>query len=367
MVVVVFFIFTLLAVVAAAVRGSPMWLVNNSLYRAKDLVPVPDELTPAVAESIARGSQMALEHCQSVFKWERWNCPTSSFLRLPKQDPNRETAFAKAILAAGVVYSVTKDCSKGLIPECRCYPMPERAPLRNRFKEVFLLGGNSTRNRQKINHSTDWTWGGCSDDVSYALEVAKKLFDKLEKGLDAAAYVGRHNGKVGREMIVNFVSKRCECHGMVSSCSMQTCWMELGAFEEVVMKLKEKYRRAERVAYEAVEEAITLGNSARQWDEEKIIPVKKHSLVYLVQSPDYCVVNAAEDVLGTKGRQCSRDASEHVTREERKSCKTLCRSCGYKVRKFRKRETRKCNCSFTWCCDVKCDTCVVDLDEYFCH
>lgn len=90
--------------------------------------------------------------------------------------------------------------------------------------------------------------------------------------------------------------KKCRCHGVSGSCSMQTCWMQVAPFKEVSRRLREKYKKAERLTYETVQASITLGNSARQLVDEKVMPVKRNSLVYLVQSPDYCVSNSSTGI-----------------------------------------------------------------------
>lgn len=73
------------------------------------------------------------------------------------------------------------------------------------------------------------------------------------------------------------------------------------------------------------------------------------------------------DYLGTKGRECSRNSSKYVSPSEKRSCRTLCRECGYKVKRVKKKESNTCNCKFLWCCEVKCETCVVDVEEFFCY
>lgn len=80
-------------------------------------------------------------------------------------------------------------------------------------------------------------------------------------------------------------------------------------------------------------------------------------LIYSEQSPDYCIANATLASKGTLGRICSRRKGPDVKIEERKSCRNLCKKCGYRVKKSRKRVIKTCNCKFKWCCQVECESC----------
>lgn len=104
-------------------------------------------------------------------------------------------------MSAGIVHRITRDCSKGGILECGCDSDlgPPSVLTSNSFKlhKTSLLY-NST---QKVEESSNgWTWGGCSDDPRYALKVSKKFLNNIEKGNDAASYVGRHNNNIGGQV-----------------------------------------------------------------------------------------------------------------------------------------------------------------------
>lgn len=57
-------------------------------------------MAPALANSIIKGAEMALEHCQTVFKWDKWNCPTSSFLRYLSFHLQNSTFFIENLFKA---------------------------------------------------------------------------------------------------------------------------------------------------------------------------------------------------------------------------------------------------------------------------
>lgn len=84
-------------------------------------------------------------------------------------------------------------------------------------------------------------------------------------------------------------------------------------------------------------------------------------------SPDYCRQNTMLGWKGTFNRRCSRSKDGEATPSERRSCKTLCKSCGMRVKKQQQIVHKSCNCKFNWCCDVTCDTCSEIIDEFYCE
>lgn len=99
---------------------------------------------------------------------------------------NKETAFAHAITMAGVMYYVIRSCRLGQLENCKCQR------TKKRFKEAR-------------SSSSDWHWGGCSDNVAFGDLVARNFVDALEgrKGdeHDARRYMNLHNNKVGRKVL----------------------------------------------------------------------------------------------------------------------------------------------------------------------
>ncbi|XP_068238526.1 protein Wnt-1-like [Palaemon carinicauda] len=78
-------------------------------------------------------------------------------------------------------------------------------------------------------------------------------------------------------------------------------------------------------------------------------PPTKKDLVYLEDSPDFCVRNRKLGIRGTSGRECNK-TSIGVD-----GCDLMC--CG---REFHTRVVEvqeRCSCTFQWCCEVKCKTC----------
>lgn len=203
----------------------------------------------------------------------------------------------------------------------------------------------------------------------------------------------------------------CKCHGVSGSCSSQTCWLQLPSFTTVAAALKKQYRRATKLKDTNVPAAAAPPEDvANSVDHPATVmhSVHPHRLVYLAHSPDYCRPNktAGESLkgilviltltfscniflsgtgggymyrpahvsyclfvaglAGTGGRGCSRARGMGVTREERRSCRRLCRQCGLAVTRSLTSVTTSCNCRFQWCCTVHCDTCTNKVAAFTC-
>ena len=89
----------------------------------------------------------------------------------------RETAFVYSISAAGVVFAVTKACSRGSLLQCSC--------------------DNTARD---ISSDGEWVWGGCHDDVNFGYTKSREFMDarrKKRRG-DVTTKIQLHNNEAGR-------------------------------------------------------------------------------------------------------------------------------------------------------------------------
>ncbi|XP_045477925.1 protein Wnt-8b [Harmonia axyridis] len=153
----------------------------------------------------------------------------------------------------------------------------------------------------------------------------------------------------------------CRCHGLSGSCSHQTCWMEVAPFEDIVNDLIKKYKKAIRINADRT----SFIRSINVLDfEERSRKIKTRQLVFLDESPNYCYPDELTGWPGTLGRLCVKENSTDP--EERKSCQQLCRNCGYDLRKETRIKQKRCNCAFRMCCEVRCDVCDYEVEEYFC-
>lgn len=101
-------------------------------------------------------------------------------LSLPLVEGTREMAYTQAIISAGVVYTVTRACSMGNLSECNC--------------DKKLTG------TEKKKHYKGWSWGGCSVDLSFGLDLSSRFVNAREEKHNAFWLMNRHNSRAGRQV-----------------------------------------------------------------------------------------------------------------------------------------------------------------------
>ncbi|XP_010186566.1 PREDICTED: protein Wnt-8a [Mesitornis unicolor] len=324
--------------VYSAVLHAVAWSVNNFLMTGPKAY-----LT--YSSSVAAGAHSGMEECKFQFGWERWNCPESA-LQLSTHNrlrsATRETSFVHAISSAGVMYTLTRNCSMGDFESCGC------DDSRN-----GRVGGRG------------WVWGGCSDNVDFGERISKLFVDALETGHDTRALINLHNNEVGRLAVKATMKRTCKCHGVSGSCSIQTCWLQLAEFREIGNYLKIKYDQAHKL--EMDKRRMRAGNSAdsRGATAETFHHVHATELVFLEDSPDYCTRNASLGHHGTEGRECLQ-TGKNLSQWEKRSCRRLCTECGLRVEERRTEVVASCNCKFHWCCTVRCEQCRQLVAKHFC-
>ena len=85
----------------------------------------------------------------------------------------KETAFAYAIISAGMTQAIATSCSMGKLASCGC--------------DDTIRG-----------EGRGWSWGGCSDNAIYASDFAAQFMDSREKSTDIKSRMNLHNNKAGR-------------------------------------------------------------------------------------------------------------------------------------------------------------------------
>ena len=80
---------------------------------------------------------------------------------------------------------------------------------------------------------------------------------------------------------------QCKCHGISGACNLKTCWQALREFSYTGKILKEKYEGATLVQ---INQSRTDLIVAKRY----VKTPTKNDLVYLEESPDYCLYNPEE-------------------------------------------------------------------------
>ncbi|KAJ8258387.1 hypothetical protein COCON_G00173990 [Conger conger] len=290
---------------------------------------------PDVMQSIGRGSREWIQECQHQFSHHRWNCSTvdrdhTVFGRVVLRS-SREAAFVYAISSAGVVYAITRACSQGELKICSCDPHKR---------------GRASDERG------DFDWGGCSDNVNYGIKFAKAFVDARERAVrDARALMNLHNNRCGRMAVKRFMKLECKCHGVSGSCVLRTCWLAMADFRKTGDYLRRKYNSA-------VEVTMNQDGTGFAVADRGLRRPTKNDLVYVEDSPDYCLRDKAAGSLGTSGRVCSKSSSGT------EGCEVMCCGRGYDTTRVRR--VTKCECKFKWCCAVECRDCEETVDVHTC-
>lgn len=195
---------------------------------------------PGTIRSVSDGARRGIQECQFQFRNERWNCTTSpneqSVFGYILERGSKETAFIYAVTSAGVVHAVTQACSSGNLTECSC-----------------------DAEKQGQTTPEGWKWGGCSDNLHYGVQFARKFVDapekiksqditiKGKKAWSVRMRMNLHNNEAGRQVVTSLMRMQCRCHGVSGSCELKTCWKTMPSFNEVGDTLKRKYRQAVQV------------------------------------------------------------------------------------------------------------------------
>lgn len=288
---------------------------------------------PEVMRTVGRGIKVAIDECQRQFFRERWNCPVMesssphSVFGPTLDRGTKETAFIHAITSAGVAFSVTDSCSKGIFPNCdKC----------DKIK------------KGSVDKSGEWKWGDCNVNVYDGLTFAEEFIDSAEAYVERIRRSRRkylrkimnlHNNGAGRLALLDSMMSVCGCTGVSGSCATKVCQRIMPPFKTVGEHIKKLYKTPVKMS--------TSRRGRKQIREAKVS--KARQLIYFEKSPNYCFSDKKRGVLGISGRVCN------ISSTEVGSCRILCCGHGYNIQI--RRNVKRCNCKFKWCCNVDCDIC----------
>ncbi|CAI9734094.1 putative Wnt family member 4 [Octopus vulgaris] len=153
------------------------------LPRQRDLCNTEDKLL----EVITKGAAIGISECQHQFRSRRWNCTTFNTTNVFGEVLNiksRETAYLYAIFSAGIMYSVSRGCSKGQLNHCGC--------------------GQKLRVDE---NPDDFEWGGCSDNILFGSKFSRDFVDTVERREIGMGLMNLWNNGAGRKAIKANIKK----------------------------------------------------------------------------------------------------------------------------------------------------------------
>ncbi len=153
------------------------------------------------------------------------------------------------------------------------------------------------------------------------------------------------------EIMNSTEQQKCRCHGISGSCTFSVCHNQLPDFSILARRLKQAYNESCKVVTSAASRVTWKSNCGRTLAETDFV----HTTVN-----NWCEVDPKIGSVGVSGRECSPypDAPN--------ACIKLCNACGRGSKEHIYEKVSKCDCSFHFCCEIKCKICTEQKTSFRC-
>jgi len=309
---------------------------------------------PAAFKYSLIGLKRAEEECKRLLIKNTWNCTgliSQSQKSLKRHDRTsimsksyQETAFANAMIAAGITYEITKACMKGQIDDVMgsC----PRKKSKNYYKDFY------------IQEDTPDTTNCIDKCVIYADERAKAFQERS----DSKHYeLALKNQKVGKRLVFKSRRESCRCMGPSGSCTWKYCVKSIEDFSKIASNIYSRFRERGSL------KKITYDIHGQSWPD--ITRITDRTFVY-ISHLDICSQteeqNSVTIINRNRGRLCklprdNKKTSKRTTvssrRKRRKNrrnhikkhlgkCDSIC--CNKSYKEIQKVEKFKHKMKFTW-------------------
>jgi len=309
---------------------------------------------PAAFKYSLIGLKRAEEECKRLLIKNTWNCTgliSQTQKSLERHDRTsimsksyQETAFANAMIAAGITYEITKACIKGQIDDVKgsC----PRKTSKNYYKDFYV--------QEDPEDTTN-----CIDKcVTYAAKRAEAF---QERSPSKHYELARKNQKVGERLVFKSRRENCRCMGPSGSCTWKYCVKSIESFSKIASNLYSKYRERgslKKITYDMhgqsrpdinrITDRTLVYNShldiCSETEEQKAVTIINRNRGRLCKLPRDNKKTSKRTTVSSR-RKRRRNRRNHLKKHLGK-CDTIC--CNKSYKEIHRVEKFKHNMKFSW-------------------